>query len=158
MINQLPIGSEKHLQAKGRIQHADPIGEMVHVSAFERLLQQIKVERKSAVYRPPNLLAAIPFIAASYLRKSHAIATPWEPFVGPIFSWQRIYLVDWDGRPLDPANADDARRVFEILPAPDKIGVTAMPAEMSDFLIPQKTPAAASTMPPAPPPGPGTPG
>jgi uncharacterized protein (DUF2235 family) len=141
VINQLPIEASKKLQAKGRIQHADPIGEMIHVSAFERL--------KSAAYRPGNLLAAIPFIAASYWRTSHNLDTAWKPpLIGAIFSWQRIYVVDWEGVPLDPANADHARRVFEIIPTPEQIGVTAMPPEMENFLIPQKT-ATAVTAPAA---------
>jgi len=52
VINQLPIEAGKDLQAKGRIQHADPIGEMVHISAFARLLKEIKVENAAKVYRP----------------------------------------------------------------------------------------------------------
>jgi hypothetical protein len=123
---------------------------MIHVSAFERL-------SKSTAYRPGNLLAAIPFIAASYWRTSHNLDTAWKPpLIGAIFSWQRIYVVDWDGVPLDPANADHARRVFEIIPTPEQIGVIAMPPEMENFLIPQRAvtgPAASVSTLPVKPPG-----
>ena len=137
VINQLPIEAGKDLQAKGRIQHADPIGEMVHISAFERLLKEIRVENAAKVYRPHNLVDTIPFIAATYYRKRYQIDTPWKDFVASIFSWQHIRVVDWDGTPLDPANRDHAERVLkDILPKPADIGVTEMPPEMEAFKIP----------------------
>jgi hypothetical protein len=136
VINQLPIEAGKDLQAKGRIQHADPIGEMVHISAFERLLKEIRVENAAKVYRPHNLVDTIPFIAATYYRKRYQIDTPWKDFVASIFSWQHIRVVDWDGTPLDPADRDHAQRVLkDILPEPADIGVTEMPPEMEAFKI-----------------------
>jgi uncharacterized protein (DUF2235 family) len=146
VINQLPIEAEKKLQAKGRIQHADPIGEMIHISALERLFKKIKVEGSPEDYRPRNLVAAIPFIAASYWRTAHNLDTPWKPpLIGPIFSWKRIYVVDWDGMPLDAGNATHARRVFDMIPAPDTLGVKAMPPEMKNFLIPQRAVAVSAS-------------
>ncbi len=160
VINQLPIEAAKDLQAKGRIQHADPIGEMIHISAFARLLKKIKVEGSSRVYRPRNLLAAIPFVAATYYRKRYQIDTPWKDFVVSIFSWQHIRVIDWDGMPLDPADPKQAARVLtDILPKPADIGVTEMPPEMEAFKIPPAPtpdlstpePQAPVTLPPPPP-------
>jgi hypothetical protein len=135
VINQVPVARAGKLTVKGRIQHADPIREMIHVSAFERLRQTIKIDTKTAKYNPANLLAAIPFVAASYLRRQNDVPTPWADVVKRIFTWQRIYVVDWDGTPLDPGSADDARRVFKIIPNPRDIGVTTMPLEMKNFVL-----------------------
>jgi hypothetical protein len=148
VINQMPVEASKRLQAKGRIQHADPIGEMIHISAFERLFKPIKIETSGADYKPDNLVAAIPFIAASYWHKAHNLDSPWKPpLIDTIFSWKRIYMVDWDGNPFDPENPDHCRRVFDVLPAPDKIGVYEMPPEMKNFVIPRKATAAAAVVP-----------
>ena len=148
VMNQLPHEPSKNLQAKGRIQHADPIGEMIHISAFERLHKSIKVETTTEVYGPCNLVAAIPFVAASYQRKSNSFATPWKsPLVEPIFEWSRIYVVGWDGMPYDPANPAHAETVLNtILPRPDEIGLTKMPAAMKPFCLPARVgpPAAAA--------------
>jgi uncharacterized protein (DUF2235 family) len=145
VINQVPVADVGRLEAKGRIQHADPIGEMIHVSAFDRLLKAIKVENKSRIYRPDNLIAAIPFVAASYLKRGQAADTPWAAIVEPIFSWQRIFVVDWDGTPLDRDKPDHVRRVFEIIPKPDTIGVTVMPPEMKKFVFPPPSPPAGAS-------------
>lgn len=136
VINQVPVAHTGRLEAKGRIQHADPIGEMIHVSAFDRLHKEINVEKKRQTYCPANLIAAIPFVAASYVKRGQAIETPWTKIVAPLFSWQRIFVVDWDGTPLDRDNPDHVRRVFEIIPTPDRVGVTAMPPEMKKFVLP----------------------
>jgi len=141
VINQVPVASAGSRETQGRIQHADPIGEMIHVSAFERLLKEIKVERKSAAYRPDNLVAAIPFVAASYLRRDKPADTPWADIVKPIFSWQRIFVVDWDGTPLGRDKEDEVRRAFEIIPRPDALGVTVMPQEMRKFVLPSPSPS-----------------
>jgi hypothetical protein len=135
VINQVPVARAGKLSVKGRIQHADPIREMIHISAFERLKKPIRIETKAAEYWPANLLAAIPFVAASYLRRQRDVATPWADVVKRIFTWQRIYVVDWDGMPLDPDKADDAKRVFDVIPKPQDIGVTTMPPEMENFVL-----------------------
>ena len=138
VVNQLPVQAKKGIQAKGRIPHADPIGEMIHIAAFERLFKEVKVEHSTVTYQPPNLLAAIPFVAATYLR-DHPIDTPWASLVAPIFAWNRIYVVGWDGIPLDPLKEDHARRVFALLPDPETLGVTEMPPAMKAALIPARS-------------------
>ncbi len=134
VINQLPVLSVGRLQTEGRIQHADPIGEMIHVSAFERLKKQVEREGKEITYWPANLLAAIPFVAASYLKAGNEANTPW-PFLKQIFSWQRIYVVDWDGFPLSREKPEHVRRAFEIIPPPEMLKMTAMPPEMRKYLL-----------------------
>ena len=136
--NQVPVTTAGKLQTEGRVQHADPIGEMIHISAFERRNKSVKSEKDDIVYRPDNLLAAIPFIAASYLSKAHPVDTPWANIVKPIFSWQRIRVVDWDGTPLAPGDPRHISRVFEVIPSPADIGVTRMPREMNNFILPEK--------------------
>jgi hypothetical protein len=139
VINQVPVTTVAKLQTEGRIQHADPIGEMIHISAFERRSKTVKSEQDQIVYQPDNLLAAIPFVAASYLSKAHPIDTPWAAIVKQIFSWQRIRVVDWDGTPLAPGDPKHVSRVFEVIPAPAEIGVTEMPREMSNFVLPDRS-------------------
>ncbi len=148
VVNQLPLSAAKGLQAKGRIPHADPIGEMIHISAFDRLFKPVKTGKRSGKYAPRNLYAAIPFIAATY-RGRRELATPWAAFTDQIFSWKHVFVVDWDGRPLDPRIDADVARVFALLPEPKQVGVDAMPAEMKSFIVPRRTPVAAT------PPGPG---
>lgn len=146
VINQVPVANAGRLAAKGRIQHADPIGEMIHVSAFDRLMKQIRIEKATRRYFPANLIAAIPFVAASYVKRGHPVDAEWERIVAPIFSWQRIYLVDWNGTPLSPGDPAHVRRAFEILPKPAAIEIDAMPPEMKKFILP---PAAAALPPPS---------
>jgi hypothetical protein len=136
VINQVPVMNAGRLAAKGRIQHADPIGEMIHIAAFTRLMQQIRIERETTRYSPHNLLAAIPFVAASYIRRGQTHDPEWEKIVAPIFSWQRIFVVDWDGTPLSRENPAHVRRAFELLPKPAAIDVHAMPDEMKKFVLP----------------------
>jgi hypothetical protein len=134
VINQVPVSNAGKLKTQGRIQHADPIGEMIHVSAFERLSKQIHRERKNVRYWPANLTAAIPFVAASYVKTGKAGETPW-PFLQPVFSWQRIYVVDWDGIPLSRENPDHVRRVFDVIPRPEAMNISAMPSEMLKYVF-----------------------
>ena len=148
VINQVPVTTAAKLQTEGRIQHADPIGEMIHISAFERRSKTVKSEKDNIVYQPDNLLAAIPFIAASYLSRVHPVDTPWADIVKPIFSWQRIRVVDWDGTPLVPGDPQHISRVFAVIPRPADIGVTTMPREMSNFVLPERLdPIAAESSP-----------
>jgi hypothetical protein len=138
VINQVAVTNVAKLQTEGRIQHADPIGEMIHISAFERRSKTVKSEKDRIVYRPDNLLAAIPFVAASYLSRAHPVDTPWATIVKPIFSWQRIRVVDWDGTPLAPSDPKHISRVFALIPAPAEIGIAAMPREMNNFILPER--------------------
>jgi hypothetical protein len=128
----------------------------VHVSALERLFCKVVTDKgrvmnvfgNEADYAPANLLSAIPYLAASYLHD--AVVTPWRGIVEPIFSWKRFRIIDWNGESLDPSVAADAKRAFELLPKPDRIGVTKMPDEMKLILIPPAAPHAAPVaLPPA---------
>lgn len=146
VINQIALAKSADYQASGRVPHADPIGEMIHISAFERLNQVTKVDKgwlmskvsaTEIAYQPPNLIAVIPYIAATYLKdpdRHQEIGTAWKNIVAPIFSWLEIKLVDWDGFPLDPTTAQGVARAFQILPEPGAIGCSAMPGAMQYVL------------------------
>jgi len=143
LINQIETKGKEDV---GRIPFADPIGEMIHISALERLKLYLeggtrlhwwlrRLSRKHAFYYPGNLIYIIPFIAATYLRaKADLVQTPWKDpqFVGEIFSWKQIGIADWDGRPLNPDEEKDVKRVFEeILPTPSRLKLRKMPREMT---------------------------
>jgi hypothetical protein len=80
--------------------HADTIAEMVHISALERLGTQIKINGRSALYAPANLIAVLPVIEATY--------GPGNPL------GRDILVVDWNGIELDPqVGAAAVRAVIE---------------------------------------------
>jgi type VI secretion system (T6SS) phospholipase Tle1-like effector len=153
IINQLPLPKLSSIEAVGRVPHSDPIGEMIHVSALERMRSDkpITIDKGRALglvdtalralhlsdsrYAPRNLTGVIPYIAATYLQK-HGVDTQWKNFVDAIFSWKEILVVDWDGRPLDPALEPDVQRVFKLLPTPEAVHVREMPPEMKLILMP----------------------
>lgn len=147
VINQ--FAPSKALWLKGKVPHADPIGEMIHISALERLKAYIQkqdpltrwsqIKRFFGVgppYFPDNLITIIPYIAATYVRH-RKIRTPWESVVEPVFTWKEIEVVDWNGLRLRPTEEADVRRVFGLLPEPETIGVTEMPTEMRLILAPR---------------------
>ena len=114
-INNLPLDG----LARGQCnvcwdRHADPIGEMVHISALERLGKTVNVEGRSAPYAPANLLQAIKDIKATYRRDRDAPPPRRE-----------IRVVNWSGRELEPLQAYDQTVVGQLLseagaPAPLK--------------------------------------
>jgi len=69
----------------------------------------------------------IPYIAATYFRKTlkgdHKLETKWEPFIGRIFPWKRIMIVDWNGQPLNPDKKKQAERALSLLPHPSDVHV-----------------------------------
>jgi T6SS, Phospholipase effector Tle1-like, catalytic domain len=155
IINQIQLSKVDSKQAVGLVPHSDPIGEMIHLSALERMSSEkpiivdkglmlgfvdkvLNVVKPShSRYAPPNLTGIIPFIAATYLRKhGAAIDTQWKNFVATVFSWKEIRVVDWDGRPLDPEANDDVVRVFQLLPTPEQVQISAMPPEMEIVRMP----------------------
>ena len=78
--------------------HADPIGEMVHISALERLGKIVNIEGRSIRYAPNNLLRVVKPIRETYANCQRATAL--EP---------DIRVVDWSGRELLPeVNADQS--------------------------------------------------
>ena len=74
--------------------HAEPIGEMVHVSALERLGTPVAVGAKTEIYAPKNLLEVLDFVA-------HTYAETKPP------NLREIRIVDWSGDDLD-SGADRA--------------------------------------------------
>jgi uncharacterized protein (DUF2235 family) len=150
VINQITPQRLKKIEAKGMVPHADPIGEMIHVSALHRIssdksmssglssLQRLatRLHLFDPRYRPRNLTGVIPYIAATYLdrhfsdQKKNPIETPWKKAVVQIFPWKHIRIVDWNGEPLDPSVDADVARAFQLLPGPEAIGVREVPREM----------------------------
>jgi hypothetical protein len=82
---------------------AMPTGEMVHISALERLGKPVPVEGKARPYEPQNLLAVLRHIQATYsgcktLRGSTDIP-----------------VVDWSGEVLEPGEQVAGERVLDVL-------------------------------------------
>ncbi len=148
VINQMAPPNEPALESTGRVSFADPICEFVHASAFERLLQEVANDkgrflnglsallRFDKKYRPANLIDAVPYLAATYVRNS-SVATDWRGIVAPIFTWKEMRIIDWCGRALVPCDDADAERAFALLPKPSDIGVTKMPEAMALILDPR---------------------
>jgi len=148
VLNQLTPGT-RAVEASGRVAFADPFCELVHVSALQRLGQKVKIDKgfilnmlgklspRSKAYAPRNLTNIVPYLAATYVRnQTVALDSPWRAVVDPIETWKQPYIVDWDGTPLDPEDDKQAKRAFELLPAPKSVGVTEMPEEMKYILDP----------------------
>jgi hypothetical protein len=82
---------------------AMPTGEMVHISALERLGKQVPVDGRARAYEPKNLRAVIPHIQATYSgRKTCRGAT-------------EIAVVDWSGEVLEPAEQAARDKVLDTL-------------------------------------------
>lgn len=139
VINQLSPNA-KAVSASGRVAFADPMCEMVHVSALERLNKEVVIDKGHIMnaltwllgkprYRPLTLTRIVPYLAATYLRDRN-IDTPWRGIVEQIVAWKEPRIVDWNGKPLDPDLDEDAVRALALLPAPEEVGETKMPEEM----------------------------
>ncbi len=83
--------------------HAMPTGEMVHISALERLGRQVQVDGKKGTYEPKNLLAVLPYVRDTYSGRK----TP----PGPI----EVAVVDWSGEVLEPQEQVARTRVLDVL-------------------------------------------
>ena len=155
VINQLSPDAMA-VSATGRVAYADPICEMVHVSALERLGKAVTIDRGplmnglcwlsrvSKAYRPLTLTRIIPYLAATYVRNKN-VTTPWRVIVRAIFTWKELHVVDWDGNPLSSADDTQAQRALDLLPAPAAIGVKEMPEEMMKYILdPRLLPRASS--------------
>ena len=88
--------------------HADPVAEMVHVSALERLGANVQCDNRTTRYRPKNLLHALGAIKTTY-----AAERPKE--AGP-----DILLVDWSGDVLDCGNPQHQARAQTIVAAAEE--------------------------------------
>lgn len=141
MINQIQPLDRDWTKPVGRMLHADPIGEKVHVAALA-LLGRAGVPREGVAeaqpYRPPNLLAALPAVVATYFGVLDPdLRDAWQPLVrlkpdgapkGP-----PLYLVDWDavtipaggpGAPsLEPGRRDALNRLLREAGPPAGLGL-----------------------------------
>lgn len=86
-----------------RDRHADPIGEMIHISALARLGAQVKIDGGTESYSPTNLLQVLNIIEETYSPERYKLAGP------------DIHVVDWEGRDLDPTLPDDQSTVRKII-------------------------------------------
>lgn len=86
--------------------HAQPLAEMIHVSALERLGCEVVVDDDSELYAPVNLMTALPVVVATYS------GGPGRPKPE-----NDIRIVDWSGHDLDPHDPADCARAMEILSA-----------------------------------------
>ncbi len=138
----------------GRVAYADPICEMVHISALERMRTGVTIDkgrvlnalsamvgRAKVPYKPLSLTRIIPYLAATYVCNQKA-TTPWRDIVRPIVTWKEPHVVDWDGTPLSAANDAQAQRALDLLPKPAELGVKKMPQEMFYILDPRCLPHA----------------
>ena len=92
--------------------HAETIGEMIHISALERLGAPIAIGGKATVYRPKNLLCVLGLVRETYGGSGRRAPGG-------------VHVVDWSGHTLSPANEKHRKRVNELidrcLPSPDGI-------------------------------------
>jgi hypothetical protein len=86
---------------------ATPTGEMVHISALERLGKQVAVDDKKQVYQPQNLVEVIKHIQDTYSDTYSGSNTPSETIDIPV--------VDWSGEVLEPTDPDARERVRGVL-------------------------------------------
>jgi Uncharacterized alpha/beta hydrolase domain (DUF2235) len=151
-INQLPLPKKESVETSGRVAYADALGEMIHICALERFDKNVTIDKNKLLttfdkinvfksppqYRPDNLIAVIPYIAATYLRR-HRIDEAWCKVVQPVFTWKELKVVGWDGVALDPENQDHVGCVLALLPPPSDIGLTVMLPAMAAVLDPRVT-------------------
>ncbi|MEH3116535.1 MAG: DUF2235 domain-containing protein [Methylorubrum populi] len=149
-INQIPPLPAKRTRSVGTMPHADPIEEAVHVSALHLLNRTDGIlfegENRPAPYRPVNLVAALPAIAATYRAADPAIWALWEPFVRKLpdetVSEPELCMVDWNGTriPRSTATGDPGGlAVLNLLPKdPASLGLgrRAAPTEGVSTLSP----------------------
>ena len=84
---------------------AEVIGEMVHISALQRLGENVSIGRRQSQYRPKNLVALIDKIRATYTN---------EPLD------REIKVVDWNGTPFNPKNATHCSKVLALIECADR--------------------------------------
>ena len=82
---------------------ATPTGEMVHISALERLGKPVPISGKERPYEPQNLLAVLRHIQATYLGCKTLPGTVDIP------------VVDWSGEVLEPGEQVARERVLDVL-------------------------------------------
>jgi hypothetical protein len=83
----------------GYDRHAEPIGEMVHISVLRRYGQRIFAAVPRRSYTPENVKAVLPYIAATY------------GITNEINLTRQILFVDWSGTPLDPDDPKNRKTI-----------------------------------------------
>jgi hypothetical protein len=150
IINQLLLPSQGSAETSGRVAYADPLGEAVHICVLKRFGKTIAIDKNKAMnlvdkinvfksppqYRPENLIAVIPYIAATYLRH-HRINDEWCKVVQPVFTWKELSVVGWNGLAFDPEKKADVECVLKLLPSPEAIKLTRMLPAMEAVLDPR---------------------
>ena len=143
-INQVEPQAHGRSKTVGLMPHAEPIYEAVHVSALELLNGPgVDQERGSGPvpYRPANLIAALPAIAATYRAASPTIWATWKPYVrtrptGEIRE-PELCVVGWDGAWLEPNGVEGDRErcaVLALLPDPVALGLSRAPTPLPGSL------------------------
>ncbi|WP_051335367.1 DUF2235 domain-containing protein [Methylocapsa acidiphila] len=94
----------------GHDRHAEPLGEMVHISALERYGEPVPVSGRQNSYAPQSLKVTLPYIGATY-------AVPGSPLRQP----RDVRVVDWDGESLDPTHDDGRSKVAALLLGRERI-------------------------------------
>jgi hypothetical protein len=86
---------------------ATPTGEMVHISALERLGKQVAVDGKKQSYQPKNLLGVIKRVQDTYS----------DTYPGSNMSSETIDIpvVDWSGEVLEPTDPGARNKVRDML-------------------------------------------
>jgi uncharacterized protein (DUF2235 family) len=112
-IGNYPIGNLHGFQCNGCYdRHAVPMWEKVHISSLQRLGETVEVRNLQVGlmrrYLPQNLIAALPFIRATYHGKGPGVSTgvPYD-----------IRIVLWSGRELDPARKSHCRVALALVQA-----------------------------------------
>lgn len=92
----------------GEDRHAEPIGEMVHVSALQRYGKKVDIVGAGLgrEYRPPGLRATLALIKATYLGR----------FYKPSAVSPSVLVVDWNGEPMKTTR-EGALQLIKIIKA-----------------------------------------
>lgn len=89
--------------------HAVSMWEKVHVAALLRLGETVPTDGIMDRYLPPNLIAALPVIRATY-----------DPAALPARSGSEVRLVDWDGLEFEPADPADCAAALALVAAAEQ--------------------------------------
>jgi hypothetical protein len=97
-----------------RDRHAKPIGEMVHISALERVLAVDSVERAATRYKAANLAKVVDWIKDAYEHKPDG-AEPVSGHEAPSQPAFELPVVDWDGSRIARRShrAEELRRLLD---------------------------------------------
>jgi hypothetical protein len=87
-----------------RDRHMIPISEMVHISALERLGQEVYFDEVKQCYAPKNLTSILNLIDTTYSEPSSNLALE-----------NIVLVVNSDGRPFDRSRQCDRARVIELV-------------------------------------------